>query len=207
MNSSSKEKTQVQKKEDTISKTTKKDLPPITKDNQKIIMQKLPKNVNHYRHIINTYYIRETDVEWMLELRYYNPKYPPHYEKASNSSVPSFYEEDLNNYKKKVNLKEKRNLKTNLGHSYHLYDYPAGQPPNLTQITYETYLRTEIDERKKRFVNPIPWNSTSFSPKANIFDTYLPPVLKISKENLEKLDKMVARPIVQVKTVFNNFLI
>lgn len=50
-------------------------------------------------------------------------------------------------------------------------------------------------------MNPLKWKSTNFSIKHNLFEDYLPPILKASKENLEKLGDKVSRPTVQVTGV------
>lgn len=154
---------------------------------------KIPKNVNDYRHIIDYIYTKASDFEWILELR--NHKKINSIESNINPSPPPFYAEDLEKYKKRNNNEtNKRYLKINLAEYHHIIDNPAGMPANSTIMKYETCLRN--DEPKK---NP-PWKSLVFNNKRNLFDTYLPPILKHSQENLQFLGDKVSRPLEQINS-------
>ena len=74
----------------------------------------VPKNVNEYRHIIEIRSTQGSDVEYMLGLRHYNKI--NRIEKNISTNAPSFYERDLEKYRKKNILKyfDRQLLKTNI---------------------------------------------------------------------------------------------
>lgn len=188
-----------QQKEDSPKKekiTKKIIIPPTLKKDEFFV----PKNVNEYRHIIKCYYSRESDLEWMLKLRRH--KKIRQIPKETSPSPPGFYEEDFNKYKTKTeadNSSKKKFLKTNLAIFKHIVTRPY---LNNSLYSFETTLRSEPNKTKLT-INPIPWRSINFSPKKNLFDTYLPPVLQQSKENLLKLKDQVSRPLIQVNSKVN----
>lgn len=152
---------------------------------------KIPKNVNDYRHIIDYIYTKASDFEWILELR--NHKKIRNIESNIQPSPPPFYAEDLEKYKKRNNYgTNKRYLKINLAEYRHIIDNPGGMPANSAIMRYETCLRNEEDKK-----NP-PWKSLAFNNKRNLFDTYLPPILRSSQEHLQFLGDKVSRPLEQI---------
>lgn len=166
---------------------------------------KIPKNVNEYRHIIEIRSTQGSDVEYMLGLRHYNKI--NRIEKNISTNAPSFYDKDLEKYRKKNKLKnfDKQLLKTNIATFEHILDHPAGLPANNIIFTYETTIRNEKEDEKKhtnnkfkKFFNPNPWNSTTFPPTKNLFDTYLPPILQNSKNVFDKIKDRCGRPIIQI---------
>lgn len=165
--------------------------------------KKLPKNVNDYRHIIEEYDSRESDVEWILGLRGY--KKIKSFPKAEASAPPAFYEDDLANYKKRNDYGSNRKyLKANMAVFSHIYDHPAGLPANSSGIKYATNLR-DI-ENSKMWKNPNQWKYYPIPKEKNIFDTYLPPVTSNGRSILNGLGLKVSRPIEQivgVRILFN----
>jgi hypothetical protein len=163
----------------------------------------VPKNVNEYRHIIEIRSTQGSDVEYMLGLRHYNKI--NRIEKNISTNAPSFYERDLEKYRKKNILKyfDRQLLKTNIATFEHILDHPAGLPANNIIFRYETTIRNEKEDEKKnnknkRFFNPNPWNSTSFPHTKNLFDTFLPPILPNSKNIFDKIKDRCGRPIIQI---------
>ena len=163
----------------------------------------VPKNVNEYRHIIEIRSTQGSDVEYMLGLRHYNKI--NRIEKNISTNAPSFYERDLEKYRKKNVLKyfDRQLLKTNIATFEHILDHPAGLPANNIIFRYETTIRNEKEDEKKnnknkRFFNPNPWNSTSFPHTKNLFDTFLPPILPNSKNIFDKIKDRCGRPIIQI---------
>ena len=152
----------------------------------------VPKDVNQFRHMIEKYYIRESDLEWMLRLRSYKQmrKRMP----LSSLNPPDFYSDDLSKYRirtetdKQVN---KKYLKTNFAEFKHVMSH---RQANNALARYETTLRAVDDVNK----NKPAWKTSNLSVKQTLFDTYLPPVLHSSKVNLDKLKEEVSRPFVQV---------
>ena len=194
--SSSKPKNSIAKTEQNISNSKKNNI-------LKNFGFNVPKNVNEYRHIIEIRSTQGSDVEYMLGLRHYNKI--NRIEKHISPNAPSFYDRDLEKYRKKNVLKyfDRQLLKTNIATFEHILDHPAGLPANNIIFRYETTIRNEKEDEKKnnknkRFINPNPWNSTSFPHTKNLFDTYLPPILQNSKNIFDKIKDQCGRPIIQV---------
>ena len=166
-----------------------------------ITISKIPKNVNQYSHLIDCYYITGSDIEYMLALRHYVKLGPVSKDLSTNS--PSFYDKDLEKYRKRIELTkdEKMKLKTNLAVFDHVIDHKAGQPANRSILDFETMLRKSEKGVIKKNINPNPWNSTSFPKTKNLFDPFLPPILEQSKNNLEKNKDKIARKLIQINTV------
>ena len=175
-----------------VKSNSKKKLSKLSIDTSQYV--KIPKNVNDYRHIIDYIYTKASDFEWILDLRNYKPI--NHIESSIAPVGPSCYDTGLELYKKRNTYGEnKRYLKTNIAQYSHIIDNPAGMPANQCILSYETSIRN--DEEKKGYPK---WKSTICSSKKNLFDCYLPPILKQSKDNIDKLGDMVARPLQQVNT-------
>ena len=154
--------------------------------------------MNNYRHIIDVYYSRESDVEWILELRGY--KKLKNYPKIEGVNSPGFYDIDLDKYKKRNDYGNfKPYLKTNVGVLPHIFSNPAGLPPNDSTVKYSTNLRTY--ENTKQFKNPELWKSITLPRQANLFQTFLSPTTSLGKSCLNLLGESVSRPIQQITTV------
>jgi len=172
-----------------------------------------PKNANEFRHIIEDIKCGRADVEFMLELRHH--KKITNLEK-SNGSEPTFYNEDLSKYRKRMMLKpeEKKMMQINLGSfKYILSDrtkyainYPTFKyevrlrtdPPNLSQSVGK--LKNSQNEEKKDkkgiIMNLKRWNNSFLAKNGDLFNTLLPPILPRSKEIFAKNEKRVGRPII-----------
>lgn len=160
--------------------------------------KKIPKNVNDYRHIIDVYYSRESDVEWILDLR--GHKKIKLYPKVDSFNAPPFYYDDLNKYKARNNYGDFRKyLKTNISDYAHIYDDKAGLPANSIGVKHITTLRDLSG--LKSWKNPCPWKSLSLPKERNLFDTYLPPVTQNGKINLTSLGQFPSRPIDHINSV------
>ena len=153
----------------------------------------LPKNVNEYRHVIEQYSSQESDLEWILMLRRHQPRKT--IQKEINANPPNFYNKDYEKYRAKTetdNNIRKNKMKINLGTYKHIIKRPY---LNSSMFNFETTLRTNSNSNLSRN-----WKSLNFSSKKNLFDTYLPPLLTQSKENLTKLGDFVSRPLIQIDT-------
>ena len=153
----------------------------------------LPKNVNEYRHVIEQYSSQESDLEWILMLRRHQPIKT--IQKEINANPPNFYNKDYEKYRAKTetdNNIRKNKMKINLGTYKHIIKRPY---LNSSMFNFETTLRTNSNSNLSRN-----WKSLNFSSKKNLFDTYLPPLLTQSKENLTKLGDFVSRPLIQIDT-------
>ena len=151
----------------------------------------LPKNVNEYRHVIEQYSSQESDLEWILMLRRHQPIKT--IQKEINANPPNFYNKDYEKYRAKTetdNNIRKNKMKINLGTYKHIIKRPY---LNSSMFNFETTLRTNSNLSSN-------WKSLNFSSKNNLFDTYLPPLLTQSKENLTKLGDFVSRPLIQIDT-------
>lgn len=151
----------------------------------------LPKNVNEYRHVIEQYSSQESDLEWILMLRRHQPIKT--IQKEINANPPNFYNKDYEKYRAKTetdNNIRKNKMKINLGTYKHIIKRPY---LNSSMFNFETTLRTNSNLSRN-------WKSLNFSSKNNLFDTYLPPLLTQSKENLTKLGDFVSRPLIQIDT-------
>ena len=151
----------------------------------------LPKNVNEYRHVIEQYSSQESDLEWILMLRRHQPIKA--IQKEINANPPNFYNKDYEKYRAKTetdNNIRKNKMKINLGTYKHIIKRPY---LNSSMFNFETTLRTNSNLSRN-------WKLLNFSSKNNLFDTYLPPLLTQSKENLTKLGDFVSRPLIQIDT-------
>lgn len=158
----------------------------------------IPKNVNLYRQLLKKPEMKESDIDWILKLRKYAKITP---KKTINYSSPAFYYEDLEKYKKRIE-NDKRisrsNLKCNIQRFAHIVYNKAGIPLNNSQFLYETTLR--FDKQQNH------WRTLSMSPsesQTKFFGTYLPPVCKNSKSNMERITKMISHPTVRNRKIIN----
>jgi len=160
--------------------------------------------------MIEKYQIRDTDIEWIFELRGYQKK--PTYKSLKNVSTiqPSFYHEELEKYKKKVerDLKEKSEnplrLIGNTGEYEHLLLNRLNMPSNPTQFGFDSTLR-KFAGFKSVHGPEVPWKTLNISEKKDLLNTYLPPLTKNSIKNLQTINKHVSRPyepIYEVNIIF-----
>lgn len=166
----------------------------INKSNKK----HLPKNVNEYRHIIDSMPSSHSDVEWVLELRAYNNKRNYESLKQFSGSHPEIYKKSFEDYRTKVikDFKDKKQiklrLKGNTGEFEHLMNKRIGMAANPTQLGFDSTLRS-FDEGKSS-IKSSDWKNIALPKGKTLLSTYLPPVIKISKDNLEKINNLISRP-------------
>jgi hypothetical protein len=197
---------------------------PIDKSNQRFhtlendFNDRFPKNANEFRHIIEDLKCCRADVEFMLELR--------RSKKINNlqgitGAEPSFYRDDLTKYKTRANYKpeEKKMLKTNLGRYKYIISDRSHYAINFPTFKYEVKLRTENNDyvskslekikskenkendeknnnKKKLTLNIKDWDPTTIPKSKSLFNTLLPPILTMSKDNFAKNEKRVGRPVI-----------
>ena len=179
---------------------------------------RFPKNANEFRHIIEDLKCCKADVEFMLELRRNKKINNLH---GITGNEPSFYRDDLTKYKTKSIYKpeEKKMLKTNLGRYKYIISDRAHYAINFPTFKYEVKLRTEQNDivsrsldkiklkennenteknknKKNLKLNTKEWDSTIIPKSQSLFDTLLPPILTMSKDNFAKNEKRVGRPVI-----------
>ena len=176
---------------------------------------RFPKNANEFRHIIEDLKCCKADVEFMLELRRNKKGKNFH---GITGTEPSFYRDDLTKYKTKSIYKpeEKKMLKTNLGRYKYIISDRAHYAINFPTFKYEVKLRTdqndnvsksldkiklkennEIKKNKKNLkINIKDWDPTTIPKSQSLFNTLLPPILTMSKDNFAKNEKRVGRPVI-----------
>ena len=178
-----------------------------------------PKNANEFRHIIEDLKCCKADVEFMLELRRNTKGKNFH---GITGTEPSFYRDDLTKYKTKSIYKpeEKKMLKTNLGRYKYIISDRAHYAINFPTFKYEVKLRTDQNDivsksldkiklkenneenneknknKKNLKINIKEWDSTTIPKSQSLFNTLLPPILTMSKDNFAKNEKRVGRPVI-----------
>ena len=180
---------------------------------------RFPKNANEFRHIIEDLKCCKADVEFMLELRRNKKGKNFH---GITGTEPSFYRDDLTKYKTKSIYKpeEKKMLKTNLGRYKYIISDRAHYAINFPTFKYEVKLRTDQNDnvsksldkiklkenneenneknknKKNLKINIKEWDSTTIPKSQSLFNTLLPPILTMSKDNFAKNEKRVGRPVI-----------
>lgn len=172
----------------------------------------LPKNVNEYKQIIDTFLCRDSDVEWIFDLRGYQKNHKFVNLKNTSMNQPSFYHDDFMKYKKKVDKekKEKENnllhMKGNISPVEHLLTKRLNLPANPSQFNFDGTLR-KFESFEKVTGPPSLWKSLNLNPKKTLLDTFLPPLTKNSQRNLSNINKYVSRPYEIVREVKIFFII
>ncbi len=165
----------------------------------KKIRDSFPKNINEYRHIIDTFKVNDKELEWVLELRAHKASSYVG-EKNLSAHAPNFSSEIDYNYVKKNNWDSTyRGLSTDLEH---LMRKRIGEQANHSQLDFEITLR-EHKEYQNRFKGP-EWKFPKKLPKDHI-ETFLPPVTKLARRHLEKNQNIIPRPYEVEITVFSFF--
>jgi hypothetical protein len=180
----------------------------ITNDEEssnKINKKHLPKNVNEYRHIIDSMPSSHSDVEWVLELRAYNNKRNFESLKQSSGSHPDIYKKSFEDYRSKVikDLRDKSEntlrLKGNSREFEHVINKRIGMAANPTQLGFDSTLRSFDDG--KSTLQTAAWKTIAIPKGKTLLSTYLPPMIKISKENLDRMQNLINRPYEKVVEV------
>lgn len=171
-----------------------------------------PKNINEYRHIIDTFHVLDSELLWALELRTYKDKVDYKGLKNTHIKQPTFYDTDLDKYKNKTQTEmnaKKKDIFTRKGNSTnynHLLNHRIGASPNNGQACFETTLRNfKADPGFKE--SETKWRPVSNRLKSTLFSEYLPPMRYDSKQNLKKIKDLTTRPynsVYQVVLAFNN---
>jgi len=172
-------------------------------------LYKFPKNANEFKHIIDDVNCGVPDIEYMLQLR-------NHKKISLNKNIPanspSFYDDDLIKFKKKLTRKpdEKQLLQTNIGRFRYLFGDRSKYAINNIQYKFEINLRTDLSnknlvkntENNQKITNFLKnkfhWDSTTIPRSKSLFDTMLPPILNRSKEIFSKLEDKIGRPTIQI---------
>lgn len=171
----------------------------------------MPKNIQEYRQILDTFLSRDSDIEWIFDLRGYQKKHKFINLKNVSINQPSFYHDDFDKYKKKVekDLKERRNnslgVKGNISPFEHLITKRLNLPANPAQVGFDGTLR-QFEKFETISGPPQPWKSLNLNSKKTLMDTFLPPVTKNSIKNLANINKYVSRPCEIVREVIYFFL-
>lgn len=166
---------------------------------------RFPKNINEYRHIIDTLHISGDEVGWVLDLRTNRNKikYEPF---KGHHTQPHFYEKDFNKYKEKVEKEqiEKRKISSargNLVEVNHLFKERLGGTANSSQFSFESTLRSFNLFPSIRGPSA-PWRNLPNTEKPRIFSSYLPPMRPDSSRNIQKMEDLTIRPYISVYDVF-----
>ncbi len=164
----------------------------------------LPKNINNYKHLIDTLLLTGKDIEWVLQLRGYKKFRIGEKDEGGKGGLapPSFFQRDYDHYletKEKLNKGAKLALWNHTGNSNnfeHLMSKRVGEKSNPSLLGYETNLR--IFPPKCTLKGP----TAEWSPPPNNIQRsntnlprFLPPLLKTSEKNLEKINNLVTRPL------------
>lgn len=187
------------------SKKNNKESSFIKIDKQKI--DKFPKNVNEYRHIMEDVSCSVSDIEYFLDLRRH--KKITNIEKNISAMGPGFYDDDLQKYKNKLVKKyeDSKLLQTNIGKFRHIFSNRAKYAINNSVYKFEVNLRdpSSPSNLAKHTTSPkiisrnkSDWNSTSIPKEKSLFDTLLPPVTTKGRETFAKVEDKVGRPIVKL---------
>lgn len=126
--------------------------------------------------------------------------------KNTSINQPSFYQDDFDKHRKKVekDLKERKNnplgVKGNIGSIEHLITKRLNLPANKAQVGFDGTLR-KFEKFETVSGPPALWKSLNLNTKKTLLDTYLPPTTKNSVRNLQNINKYVSRPYEAIREV------
>ena len=179
------------KKEDIVSKLTKKSA--TEKERNKISMKNkhlqeritsiVSKNINEYRHIINTQKPDDTELKWVLQLRGYKEK--GRYRKLAEFKKDmhiNVYERNITEYLDRVKRAKRAELKTaqpNMNEYKHLYQTRLDGTANACQFRFESTLRNFYTNDSKD-----KWREVSELQKPRLFSSYYSSKNILSPENI-----------------------
>ena len=132
--------------------------------NKKII---IPYNSNEYWHLIDPkLHTNKIQLNWNFNLRVYPINNNNNKKIVRSFSAPSFYEEDLNKYKSKLNIKNNLNKITdddknkNFANIKHLFKNNInGMFQTNNHFNFEVTLRNFKLKHSNSFINPKKWNN------------------------------------------------
>ena len=164
-----------------------------------------PKNINEYKHLLTNYMFTQGDLDWTLDLR--NEKKIDKITKDITLSPPSFYDKDLENFKKKkkIILNEPFLHFENPFQLNHLV-HDNCNTINSSQINFESTLRRNKPVKGAKIIkHSETWKNLAYSPISNL-SYFLPPVTSKSKEHIQKINKYIVREYEHVneKTKYEN---
>ena len=145
-----------------------------------------PKNINEYRHIIETLKVNDKDLEWLLDLRKYT-KIIQAPEKTTASLLPNLTKYEIpkkkeywdSSYKGDSNCIE------------HLIRKRIGSNANISTLEFETTLRNFSSYNKSNKNKK--WKNI-FSKDFSDMSSFLAPSTKGNIRALSKIDKYITRP-------------
>ena len=182
----------------------------------------LPRNINSYTHLIRGKGVGiYAEIDWALRLRDFSHKnydtkvldYKDYYYRKNqkteeikqeshkitlteNFIPPSFYEDDLKKYKKKIKSFDKSSLIIKLNPNFHKIKHllyrNKGDHSDFSQFNFATTLRngnikTLNKENKKFEVLPV------VNKDNPVINTFLKPYTKSGVQNLKKIEKYISK--------------
>lgn len=119
--------------------------------------------------------------------------------KNTSINQPSFYQDDYDKYRKKVEKEIKLRkdnplrFKGNLGEIEHLMSKRLDIPANPIQFAFDGTLR-QFKQFETVSGPPVIWKNLNKNKNKTLLNTFLPPVTKNSIKNLSNINKYVSRP-------------
>jgi hypothetical protein len=155
-----------------------KTVSPICKSNR------LPRNVNDYKHLVQGSMTAEASLEWVLKLR--SGEIRENTKHKSARGLPSFTVRNDSNFsrccgkhseRKEYNTLDVPALKRNSSDFMHLARHRLGTVGNKSQLTFETGLRQSKEISKKPS-----WTSIPYKERVNDVDQgrFFPPMHKLA---------------------------
>ena len=141
------------------------------KPSQERITSIVSKNINEYRHIINTQKPDDTELKWVLQLRAYKEK--GRYRKLGEFKKDmhiNVYERDIEEYLDRVKRAKRAELKTaqpNMNEYKHLCQTRLDGTANTSQFRFESTLRNFYTKDSKD-----KWREVSELQKPRLFSSY-----------------------------------
>ena len=126
--------------------------------------------------------------------------------KNTSINQPSFYQDDYDKYRKKVEkeIKQKKDnpLKVlgNIGEIEHLVSKRLDLPANPSQFGFDGTLR-KFQQFETVNGPGVSWKSLNINKKKDLLNTFLPPVTKNSIRNLANINKYVSRPYEAIRDI------
>jgi hypothetical protein len=172
-----------------------------------------PKNINEYRHIMSNFQLDSAGLSWILDLRTNKEKIKYDRSGIFNSQGPTFYNDDLDIYRQKVDEEKRQKLTTaggsnsfNSNDIKHLAKDRLGATANSSQFSFETTLRNFRQRPGNKTMMNETWKSVGYSPKRlNSSIPFLPPTSKLNQNTLAQVENYTVRPYTPVYDVCNTY--
>lgn len=146
----------------------------------------IPYNVNEYRHLLSNNINNKEIINWMIDLRK-EVSFP----QLINNKEPVFIYNKIDKCKKKYNSMD-YNSNIDLKHGYNMGTFKflsSTRNSNPSLINFETQLRVEIEKvklKEKKILKGV-------FEKKDVFEGFLPPLLRVSQNNIKRLGELVSR--------------